>query len=80
LSGTKAVNFEKSSAPNVKKYTCVAEEGYGFVHIVNDEKSCTYKETVNYTKFEGLELMKPYSGSGYEIEVKPGEKKTVLIK
>lgn len=80
LSGTKVVNFEKEGAPNIKKYTCIAEEGYGFVHIVNDEKTCSYKENVNYTKFDGLELMKPFKGTAYDVMIKPGEKKTVMIR
>ena len=74
------VDFAKEGAPNIRKYTCIAEEGYGFVHIVNDEKSCSYKETVQYQKFDGLELMKPHKGTSYDLKVGPGEKKTVLIR
>ena len=58
----------------------MTEEGYGYVHIKNDDPEAVYKESINYTKFEKLELQKPFRGTSYEIEVKPGERKTVVIR
>ena len=64
----------------MKKYFCMTEEGYGYVHIVNNEKEAEFTEVVNYTKFDRLSLMKPYKGDGYSIVVKPGEKWTIVIR
>lgn len=50
------------------------------MHFVNDEEECEYKETVNYTKFEGVSLMKPFKGTGYSVSLKPGEKRTIVIR
>lgn len=80
IEGCKVVSMEKDGCPDIKKYTMMLEEGYGFVHVVNNDTSSSYKESVNYLKFEGLELMKPYKGSSYDLMVKPGESKTVVIR
>ena len=58
----------------------MTEEGYGYVHIVNNEAEARYKESVSYTKFGRLSLLKPFKGDGYEIEVGPGQSKTVVIR
>ncbi len=50
------------------------------MHLENKSVGSTVRECVTYTKFEGLKLMKPYKGESYELEVKPGESKTLLIK
>lgn len=34
----------------------MTEEGYGYVHIVNNDDEAVYKESINYTKFEKLQL------------------------
>ena len=34
----------------------MTEEGYGYVHIVNNEMEARYRENINYTKFEKLEI------------------------
>jgi len=58
----------------------MTEEGYGYVHIVNKETEAKYRENINYTKFEKLELQKPCKGTSYDIEVGPGQKKTIVIR
>ena len=40
----------------------------------------TFKEKCNYNTFTGLTLMKPQFGQSYEIEVKPGQSKMVLLR
>ena len=80
LAEQKETNFESQGASDITKYFAMTEEGYGYVHIVNNETEAVYKESINYTKFEKLELQKPFKGTSYEIEVKPGEKKTVVIR
>lgn len=61
----KVTTFEGQGAPKVKKYFGMTEEGYGYVHITNDETEAEFTEHVNYTKFERLSLLKPYKGQGY---------------
>ena len=80
IEGCKITTMEKDGCPDIKKYSMILEEGYGFVHVVNDNASSSYKETVNFVKFDGLEIMKPYKGSSYDLLVKPGERKTIVIR
>lgn len=58
----------------------MTEEGYGFVHIRNEESEAEFTEVVNYTKFDRLSLLKPFKGQGYSVTVKPGEKVTIVIR
>lgn len=58
----------------------MTEEGYGYVHIVNDEAEAKYRENINYTKFDKLQLQKPQKGTSYDIEVLPGTKKTIVFR
>ena len=58
----------------------MTEEGYGYVHIVNDEEEARFKEKIEYTKFDKLSLLKPYKGDSYEVEVGPKESKTIVIR
>ena len=55
-------------------------EGYSYIFIENHEEDTTFIEDVKYTKFEGLKLLPPFSGTGYHIEVGPGEERIILIK
>lgn len=55
-------------------------EGYGYNFFCNNSKHASIKEVVTYTRFQGLELVKPFSGDGYEVLVKPQEKKIVLLR
>ena len=34
----------------------MTEEGYGYVHVVNDDDEAIYRENINYTKFDKLQL------------------------
>ena len=58
----------------------MTEEGYGYVHIVNGDAESRFKEKVEYTKFDRLSLLKPFKGDSYEVDVGPGECKTVVIR
>ena len=73
-------NYEDQGAPLVKKYTGFTEEGYGYVHITNDEPEAEFTEVINYPKFDRLSLLKPQKGQGYNVTVKPGQKKTIVIR
>jgi len=80
LDGTTVQDFEDKGAPEIKKYKAFGEEGYGFVHISNQSKEATFVEKVNYNTFNGLEMVKPQQGQGYDVSVGPGTSKTVVIK
>ena len=58
----------------------MTEEGYGYVHIQNDDSEAKYRETINYTKFDKLELQKPFKGTSYDIEVMPGTSRTIVFR
>jgi len=82
-------NFESKGAPNIVRYQCgKAPEGYNFVIIQNKEEEATYKENIEYTTFDGLQMVKqdrPDSNitlkdQSYEIVCPPGQEKIVLIK
>lgn len=79
LDGVTMVDFAAKGAPEIKKYKAFQDEGYGFIYIVNDSKEATFKEVVKYTNFQGLKLLKPQFGSSYDIEVKPGQTKMILL-
>jgi len=55
-------------------------EGYGYYYFENYSTGAIIKEIVNYTTLEGLMLVEPYRGTSYEVNVKPGENKIVLLK
>ena len=53
-------NFSQKGAPDIVRYQCgKAPEGYNFVIIKNKEEEATYKENIEYTTFDGLEMVKP---------------------
>lgn len=62
------------------KYHQMCQEGYGYNFFCNNSLNASIKEVVTYTRFQGLELVKPFSGDGYEVLVKPQEKKIVLLR
>ena len=74
------VDFADKGAQEIKKYKAFGEEGYGFIHFVNESKEATIKEKVNYNTFKGLTMIKPQQGQGYEVSVGPGTSKTVLLR
>jgi hypothetical protein len=80
LAEQKVTTFEAQGAPEIKKYFAMTEEGYGYVHLVNGEAEATYTEQVNYTKFDKLQLLKPFKGSGYSVTLKPNEKRTIVLR
>lgn len=74
------IKFTNEGAPNCLKYTNTTPEGYAYIYFENNEEDATLIEDVKYTKFEGLKLMHPFSGTSYRVVVGPGETKIVLIK
>ena len=62
------------------KYKTTTDFGYQMIVIKNGAESSGYKETVNYPSFDGLTLMEPESGTGYDVLVKAGSTKIILIK
>mmetsp|Transcript_5690 Transcript_5690/g.9022 ORF Transcript_5690/g.9022 Transcript_5690/m.9022 type:complete len:264 (+) Transcript_5690:873-1664(+) len=44
-------NYDAKGAPEIKKMKEFTEEGYGFIHIANDEKEATFKEVVTFKNF-----------------------------
>ena len=59
LEGVTAQDFADKGAPEITKYKAFGEEGYGFIHFVNESKEATIKEKVNYNTFKGLTMVKP---------------------
>ena len=76
----KVFRFQTDSAPNCLKYSNTSNEGYTYIYIENNEEDTTLIENVNYTKFEGLKLLEPFSGTSYQVKVGPGQRQIVLIK
>ena len=72
--------YENEGAPNCFKYSDLFHIGYTYIYIENNEKDATLVENVNYTKFEGVKLVEPFSGTSYKVEVGPGQNQIVLIK
>ena len=72
MEGVTVQNYADKGAKNINKYKAFQDEGYGFIYVVNNEKEATFIEKVNYTNFKGLEMMKPQTGSSYDIKVGPG--------
>ena len=62
LEGVTSQDFASKGAPDIRKYKAMCEEGYGFVYIVNKEKDASFKEKVQYNKFDGLTMCKPQQG------------------
>ena len=76
----KRIDFSSEGAPNCFKYTDMCQEGYGYVYFENMTDDATLKESVTYTRFENLELVKPFKGTNYEVNVPPGENLIVLLR
>ena len=66
--------------PLITRYEqTVAPEGYMFFLIDNKDPNGSFKEIVNFTLFDGLEII----GSDekkYQLEVGPNETKIILIR
>lgn len=65
---------------NIVKHTVDLDFGYEIICIKNGAESSAYKETVTFNSFEGLTLMEPESGMQYDVLVKAGITKIILIK
>ena len=65
---------------NIIKHTLSTDFGYSVIFIKNGSESSAYKETVTYNKFDGQTMMPPESGTQYDVLVKAGTTKIILIK
>ncbi len=74
------IKYDNDGAPNCSKYSNSVPEGFTYLYFENFEDDATLIEDVKYTKFEGLELLKPFHGTSYHIEVGPGKTEIILIK
>ena len=74
------IKYGNDGAPNCSKYSNSVPEGFTYLYFENYEEDATLIEDVKYTKFEGLELLKPFHGTSYHIEVGPGKTEIILIK
>lgn len=66
--------------PLIVKHTVTSDFGYQIICIKNGAEQSGYKETVTYNNFEGLTFMEPESGMQYDVLVKAGSTKIILIK
>ena len=74
------LRFDQDGAPNCRKYSGSTIEGYSYIYVENLEEDAKLIEDVKYTKFEGLQLLPPFHGTSYHIEVGPGQSQLILIK
>jgi hypothetical protein len=74
------LSYESDGAPECSKYSGMMKEGYGYTYFRNNSDDATIKEAVNYTMFDGLELVSPFKGTSYEVLVPPKSSAIVLMK
>ena len=55
-------DYSTEGAPLCYKYSDMCPEGYGYNYFENFSDDATIKEVVTYTRFDGLQLVKPFSG------------------
>ena len=63
----------------MRRYHQMLQEGHEYNFFWNNSKHAIIKEEVTYTRSQGLEQVKPFTGDCYEVLVKPQEKKIVLF-
>lgn len=75
-------DMSANEAPGIKKYQYIQSEDncYMFIYIVNGDESKTYYESCEFTTFENLALLAPFSGKSYEVTLKPGDEAMIVIK
>jgi hypothetical protein len=67
--------------PNLISYEVKTDYRYLMRLINNIEGSeVTYNLNMTYPKFEGMTLLPPFSGQGYDISLKPKSVQVVMIK
>jgi len=75
----KLESYADLGQPNCFRAVELTDEGYGYIYYQNKSNK-TLNETINFNVLEGLKLVKPFRGRQYQIQVKPGEEKIVLLK
>ena len=67
--------------PNIITYELKTDYRYLMTMIYNEDPAgATYNLNMTYPKFKGMTLLPPFSGEGYEVSVKSGESKVIMIK
>ena len=79
--GIHRIDFGDKGAKQVKRY---AEynypEGYNYFIVKNQDGEATYREYLEFEKFENCELLTPHTGRTFKISVGPLMEDIVLIK
>lgn len=79
--GIHRIDFGDKGANQVKRY---AEynypEGYNYFIIKNQDGEATYREYLEFEKFENCEFLLPHSGMSFKISVGPLMEDIVIIK
>lgn len=65
-------DYGKHGYPGVKTTFGFWDNGYGFYLAENNQDGVTYTEKANFTTFDNVKLLKPHSGSSYDLEVESG--------
>ena len=61
--GLHRLDMKEKGAPEIKRYLeCNYPEGYIYVILLNNDPASTYKEVLQFEKFEKLQMLKPHSG------------------
>jgi hypothetical protein len=73
-------DYSHEGGSNCRKYSNMTNEGILYTYIINNELDATLIEDVKFTKFDHFQLLAPFEGTSYYIEVDPGESQIVLVK
>ena len=61
--GLHRLDFSDKKAPQIKRYQEYNfPEGYNYILVLNQDSEATYKENLEYEKFEKLNFLAPHSG------------------
>ena len=75
-------DYTEHGHPDVFRCASVTDSKceYGFLYYENNSSTATLKEYVQFTKFDNLEIMHPYEGTDFYIEVFPNSSELVILK
>lgn len=72
--------YTVEGAPMCYKVSKMCNSGYYYIYFNNKEEETTMIEDLKYTKFNGLKLLPPFSGTSYYVEVEPKKEELIIIK
>lgn len=79
--GLHRIDMAEKGAHQIRRYLeCNYPEGYIYIIIKNQDSEATYRETLEFDKFEKLKMCAPYSGKRFDVSVGPLNTEIVLIK